>query len=91
LALPISFDKMGMRKAAVFPEPVNTSEQSFLNVRKIPHELTSLGTGQQIVSLVNGRNTVPLNRSWQLVLAELDVLKHDRMNTGISELGRKRS
>jgi hypothetical protein len=48
--------------------------------------LTSLGNGDNVVPSQNGRDTVALNGRRHIVLAELDVLKHDRVETCVIEL-----
>ena len=36
----------------------------------------------------DGGDAVGLDRSWSLVLAQLDIVEHDRVKTGIFELER---
>jgi hypothetical protein len=47
---------------------------------------TGLSNGDEIVSSEHSRNTVALNGSRILVLAEFDVLQHDRMEASLVEL-----
>ena len=48
--------------------------------------LTSLSSGDDIVSSDNSRNGVGLNWSWAVIAAELDVLDHDWVETSVLEL-----
>lgn len=45
--------------------------------------LTSLGDRQQIESYFDGWDAIPLDRSWSLVAAQLDISKHDRVQSSI--------
>lgn len=45
--------------------------------------LTSLGDRQQIESYFDGWDAVLLDRSWSLVAAQLDISKHDRVQSSI--------
>ena len=51
-------------------------------------EQTGLSTGNDIVSLEDGRQTVGLDRGRRRVKAELDVLEHDWVETSLVELWR---
>ena len=44
--------------------------------------LTGLSTGNDIVTFLDGRETVSLDRSWYHITRELYIVKHDRMETG---------
>jgi hypothetical protein len=48
--------------------------------------LAGLRNGDNIVTSQDGGDAVGLNRSWELVLAQLDVLKHDGVKSSILEL-----
>ena len=50
------------------------------------NELTSLSNGDDIMAGQDGRDTVTLDRSRGAVLAQLDVLHHHGMETGVLEL-----
>jgi hypothetical protein len=48
--------------------------------------LAGLRNSNNIVTSQDGGDAVGLNRSWELVLAQLDVLKHDGVKSSILEL-----
>jgi hypothetical protein len=65
-ALPINFDKIGIRNAAVFPEPNRVIlVKIFLKKKLLEDNLkhTSLCTRKNIMPFKNSWNTVSLNRS----------------------------
>lgn len=51
---------------------------------------TSLSNSDNVVTLQDGRQAVRLDRRRHSVATELDVLKHDRMESCIFELGSNR-
>ena len=48
--------------------------------------LTSLRNSDHVVPSQNGWDAIRLDRSWRTILAQLDILKHDRVQTGILKL-----
>jgi hypothetical protein len=48
--------------------------------------ITGLCYSNYVFAYQNGRDTVRLDRSRSLVLAQLDVLKHDGVQTSVLEL-----
>lgn len=74
---------VGMRYAAVLPDPVN---MSVLEQQEEAMTHTSLGSGDEVKALVNSWNGVCLDWSWVLVLALLNVRHHSWVETCSEEL-----
>lgn len=72
-----------MRKAPVLPDPVEVSYRKPKRACGIP---TGLGDGDKIHVHRHGRDGVHLDDSGGIILAELDVLKHDWVQSAIGPL-----
>ena len=84
LALPINFDKVGIRYAAVFPEPVMVVRSHHITGENATH--TSLCYSDHIMVRQNGGQAVGLDWRRDTVSAELYVLQHHRVKSRIIEL-----
>ena len=73
----------GIKKAAVFPDPAQKISKSS---KLVMRELTSLGSGNHVVTLQNGRNCVSLDWSGFCVIAQGNVFEHDWVQPAIFEL-----
>jgi len=93
LALPISLDKMGIKKAAVFPEPENHSRLAVKlqkeDMEDNGYQLTCLSTSNNIVALEDGWQTILLNRSGNIVSCQLHILQHSRMKSSVLEIANR--
>ena len=84
LALPISFDKVGIRYAAVLPEPAMVIRGHSITGGKATH--TSLCHSDYIMVRQNSGQAVGLDRRRDTVSAKLYVFKHHRVKASIIEL-----
>jgi len=85
LAFPISFDNVGIKKAAVFPEPAYIGQLSNrIFGSRLKH--TCLSYSNYVTAHQNGWQTVGLDRCGNLVATQLNVLQHDRMQPSVLEL-----
>lgn len=62
------------------------STVSDVSSNAMPTILTSLRNSDHVVPSQNGWDTIRLDRSWSTILAQLDILKHDRVQTSIFKL-----
>ena len=76
---------VGMRYAAVFPEPRKMLEIASSWFRD---GLTSLSDSDDIAAREDTWNGVGLDRCWSFVTTKLGVLNHDGVKTCGHELGR---
>jgi hypothetical protein len=69
---------MGIKNAAVFPEPRRNHKLANYNVEKDEVQ-TSLGASNDIMTLEDGWKNVLLNGSRNVIASKLNVLSHCRM------------
>ena len=77
---------MGMRKAAVFPEPIGRQKCVW---QWYSQSLTGLSNRHDVVAAENSGNAVGLDRRGSLVLAEFDVLEQGRVQTSLCKLNQR--
>jgi hypothetical protein len=70
-AFPINLDRIGIKKAAVLPDPVEKISHVVVNKDA---RLTGLSSGYQIISFEDGWQSVALNWSGNLVTGKLNIL-----------------
>ena len=88
LAFPISLDKVGIRKAAVLPDPASLKCcVSYARFTRHFHVLlTCLSNSNDVMSCEDRWQAIGLDGGWHFVSTEVDVLQHDRVESSILEL-----